>query len=125
MSKVFRLYKGGSNTYTDWDSNGNFPYDSSNREKITDPNGATARKQITSIPSPFAQIALVKTAFGEVCKMTKSNDGGGLDGNTIFHKMVSDALDIGEIFFNIDRFSEQVDIITWNPNTKIDRKSVV
>jgi hypothetical protein len=120
MSKVFRLYKGGSNTYTDWDSNGNFPYDSSNREKITDPNGATARKQITSIPSPFAQIALVKTAFGEVCKMTKSDNGGGLDGNTIFHKMVSDALDIGEIFFNIDRFSEQVDIITWNPNTKIE-----
>ena len=113
MSKIFRLGE-GSNTYTDWNESPSFPYNSNNRKKIQDPDGATAKKEITSIPSPFARIDLVKNAFREVCE---SKD---LDGQTIFHKMVSDAFDIGEIFFNIDRFSDKVEIITWNPGNCID-----
>lgn len=109
MSKIFRLGE-GSNTYTDWNASPSFPYNSNNRKKIQDPDGATARKEITSIPSPFARIDLVKNAFKEVC------DSRDLDGNTIFHKMVSDALDIGELFFNIDRFKDKLEIITWNPS---------
>lgn len=109
MSKIFRLGE-GSNTYTDWNESPSFPYNSNNRKKILDPDGATAKKEITSIPSPFARIDLVKNAFREVCE---SKD---LDGQTIFHKMVSDAFDIGEIFFNIDRFGDKVGIITWNRN---------
>lgn len=108
MSKIFRLGE-GSNTYTDWNESPSFPYNSNNRKKIQDPDGATAKKEITSIPSPFARIDLVKNAFREVC------DSQNLDGQTIFHKMVSDAFDIGEIFFNIDRFNDKVEIITWNP----------
>lgn len=108
MSKIFRLGE-GSNTYNDWNESSSFPYNSDNRKKIKDPDGATAKKEITSIPSPFARIDLVKNAFHEVC------ESGDLDGNTIFHKMVSDAFDIGEIFFNIDRFNDKVEIITWNP----------
>ena len=109
MSKIFRLGE-GSNTYTDWNESPSFPYNNNNRKKILDPDGATAKKEITSIPSPFARIDLVKNAFREVCE---SKD---LDGQTIFHKMVSDAFDIGEIFFNIDRFGDKVEIITWNRN---------
>lgn len=112
MSKIFRLGE-GSNTYTDWNESPSFPYNSNNRKKILDPDGATAKKEITSIPSPFARIDLVKNAFREVCE---SKD---LDGQTIFHKMVSDAFDIGEIFFNIDRFGDKVEIITWNPSNCI------
>ena len=108
MSKIFRLGK-GSNAYTDWNESPSFPYNSNNRKNIQDPDGATSKKEITSIPSPFARIDLVKNAFREVC------DGMDLDGKTIFHKMVSDALDIGEIFFNIDRFKDKVEVITWNP----------
>jgi hypothetical protein len=107
MSKIFRLGD-GSNTYTDWNGSPSFPYNSNNRKKIQDPDGATAKKEITSIPSPFARIDLVKNAFREVC------ESNNLDGQTIFHKMVSDAFDIGEIFFNIDRFNDKVEIITWN-----------
>ncbi len=107
MSKIFRLGE-GSNTYTDWNESPSFPYNSNSRKKIQDPDGATAKKEITSIPSPFARIDLVKNAFREVC------DSKNLDGQTIFHKMVSDAFDIGEIFFNIDRFNDKVEIITWN-----------
>lgn len=112
MSKIFRLGE-GSNTYTGWNESPSFPYNSNNRKKIQDPDGATAKKEITSIPSPFARIDLVKNAFREVC------DSNNLDGQTIFHKMVSDSFDIGEILFNIDRFNDKIEIITWNPGNHI------
>lgn len=108
MSKIFRLYKGGTDTYQDWNSAVAFPYDSKNRETIQDPEGASAKNEITSIPSPFARIDLIKMAFAEVCRSKK------LDGNTIFHKMVSDTLDVGEIFFNLDKLSDKIEIITWD-----------
>lgn len=104
MSKIFRLYQQGNETYSDWDSNLSFPYNQTARDTINDPDGASANHQITSIPSPFARIDLVKSAFAEVNKR-------GVDGNTIFHKMVSDTLDIAEIFFNIDKHRNKVEII--------------
>lgn len=111
MSKVFRLYKEGTTTYQGWNENSAFPYNSTARDTIEDPDGASAKNEITSIPSPFARIDLVKTAFREVCRRARK-EIKDLDGKTIFHKMVSDSLDVGEIFFNIDRFKNQVEIIT-------------
>lgn len=108
MSKVLRLYTGGTNTYQDWNSAVAFPYDSTARQTIQDPDGATAKHEITSIPSPFARIDLVKMAFSEVCRSKK------LDGNSIFHKMVSDTLDVGELFFNYSKLSDKIEIITWD-----------
>lgn len=118
MSKVFRLYKEGATTFQGWNENSTFPYNSNARDTIEDPDGASAKNEITSIPSPFARIDLVKTAFKEVCRRAARNIKD-LDGNTIFHKMVSDSLDIGEIFFNIDKFKEKIEIITWNPSVMI------
>jgi hypothetical protein len=94
MGKVFRIYGQGNNNIEDWAQVSNNPYTTQTIAQIKDPNGATPSKEITSIPSPFARIDLVKSAFREVV------DSGNLDGNTIFHKMVSDSLDVGEIFFN-------------------------
>lgn len=119
MSKVFRLYQGGTNTYQGWNDSPAFPYNSANRDTIEDPDGASARHEITSIPSPFARIDLIKTAFKEVCKVEKRTQKTNLDGNTIFHKMVSDAFDVGEIFFNIDKYKGKVEIITWNAKQMI------
>ena len=122
MSKIFRLYKGGTNTYKDWNNSPTFPYNSGARDdtNMPDPDGAKASKEITSIPSPFARIDLVKNAFSEIARPINTIGAKAcLDGNTIFHKMVSDTLDVGEIFFNYDRFSSIVEIITWNPNTMI------
>lgn len=119
MSKVFRLYKEGTTTYEGWNENPAFPYTSTARETIEDPDGASAKNEITSIPSPFARIDLVKTAFKEVCRRATRNIKE-LDGNTIFHKMVSDSLDVGEIFFNIDKFKDKVEIITWSPSKAIE-----
>ncbi len=111
MSKIFRLYKEGALTYKGWNESPSFPYNSTARETIEDPDGASARNEITSIPSPFARIDLIKTAFKEVCRRANQNLMD-LDGNTIFHKMVSDTFDVGEIFFNIDKLRDKVEIIT-------------
>ena len=118
MSKVFRLYKEGTTTYQGWNESPAFPYNSNARDTIEDPDGASAKNEITSIPSPFARIDLVKTAFREVCRRA-TKDIKELDGNTIFHKMVSDTLDVGEIFFNIDKFKDKIEIITWDPSAMI------
>lgn len=118
MSKIFRLYNGGSSTFENWSDTAGFPYNSTARDTIDDPDGASARNEITSIPSPFARIDLVKTAFKEVCKRATKNIKE-LDGSTIFHKMVSDSLDIGEIFFNIDKFRDKIEIIVWDYNASI------
>lgn len=114
MAKVFRLYKEGASV-TGWNSSPAFPYNSTARATIDDPDGASARNEITSIPSPFARIDLVKTAFAEVCRRKD------LDGGSIYHKMVSDTLDVGEIFFNIDKLKGIVDIITWNCDSEISQ----
>lgn len=127
MSKVFRLYKEGSTTYRDWNSSPTYPYNSNSRDTIDDPDGKSARNEITSIPSPFARIDLVKTAFKEVCKTDKKTKGVDLDGKTIFHKMVSDTLDVAEIFFNIDKFSDKIEIIKWDPDQmlgELERSSI-
>ena len=126
MSKIFRLYQGGTATYTDWNASTAFPYDSGalSDANMPDPNGANASREITSIPSPFARIDLVKNAFKNVFSGLSGQSSirdiqDALDGQTIFHKMVSDSLDVGEIFFNYDRFSTIVEIIPWDPNTMI------
>lgn len=112
-SKVYRIYLEGKNSIEGWHSEPTFQYSSTARRNIEDPDGATARYEITSIPSPFARIDLVKNAFMEVANMRV------LDGPTIFHKMVSDALDIGEIFFNIDKLSDKIEIIKWIPDNQL------
>jgi hypothetical protein len=111
MAKVFRFHN-DTDLIEHWmDSQ---PYGKTAIDGIKDPDGATASKEITSIPSPFARIDLVKTAFENV---VNSND---LDGKTIHNKTVSDSLDVAEIFFNIDRFQDKVNIIVWDKNKDLN-----
>lgn len=127
MSKIFRLYKEGKSTYEDWSSSPAFPYNSSSRDTIEDPDGASARHEITSIPSPFARIDLIKTSFKEVCKLDKNTRKIELDGKTIFHKMVSDTLDVAEIFFNLDKYTDKVEVIKWDPSlmlTELEQSNI-
>ncbi|HAT62940.1 MAG: hypothetical protein LKF48_10540 [Prevotella sp.] len=109
MSKIFRLFKEGAETFEDWHSSSAFPYNSTHLQEISDPEGDNSRNEITSIPSPFARIDIAKHAFDEVNKQ-------GMEGTTIYHKTVSDVLDVGEIFFNYDKLSDIVEIIQWNPS---------
>jgi hypothetical protein len=72
--------------------------ESSNRESFRQP---------TSIPSPFARIALVKTAFAEVAEH-------GDRALKAYQKIVSDSLDVGEILFTFDKWRTKVEILQWD-----------
>lgn len=109
-SKVLRLHHGALDTLEGWAATQKLQ--SKSIDSIKDPAGATKAKEVTSIPSPFARIDLVKTAFEYVTKE-------GLVGNTIFHKLVSDSLDVGQIFFNIEKFRDSIQIIEWKKNQEI------
>ncbi|THU39442.1 hypothetical protein FAM09_13130 [Niastella caeni] len=107
MSKIFRLHTGSSENIEHWQT-----ITSALTEtfinSIDDPAGSTAHTQITSIPSPFARMDLVRTAFQYVNSKKK------LDGTTIYHRMVSDCLDVAEIFFNIDALHDKIEVLEWN-----------
>lgn len=113
MAKVLRLHKGAADTIEHWDNSsiiGTNAIDS-----IEDPIGATDKKEITSIPSPFARMDLVKRAFKIVAEGSES-----LDGKTAYHKLVSDCLDVGQIFFNIEKYRKFVEIIVWDKKACLD-----
>jgi hypothetical protein len=111
MGKIFRLHTGALNTITHWGTSALIGTNSINT--INDPNIQNIKKEITSIPSPFARIDLVKQAFKYV-------NANGLDGNTQYHKLVSDTLDVAEIFFNIDKYNGIIDIIEWDKAKEIN-----
>lgn len=115
MGTVLRLHKEADNNIVDWTGDVNKVYGSDVIDQIIDPSGARADKEITSIPSPFARIDLAKSAFDIVA--TENN----LEGETIYHKMVSDCLDIGEIFFNYDKLSDKIDIIVWDKDIELEK----
>ena len=121
MAKVFRLYNiQGNNNIVDWQESKE--YGTQAISEIVDPDGATARKEITSIPSPFARIDLVKTAFREVTNMARDakDKRAALKGGTIYHKMVSEMFDVAQIFFNIDRFKDKFEILVWDRKKDLD-----
>lgn len=127
MSKVFRLYNiQADNNIIDWQASK--VYGSQAISEITDPDGADAKKEITSIPSPLARIDLIKSAFKEVVDMAnrepRDKEYASYDGKTIYHKMVSDALDVAEIFFNFDKFKDKFEIIVWDRKKDLDSSGV-
>lgn len=110
MSKVFRYHQ-GIDTISGWGISTKYNNKIYGHDKgaIEDPAGATASKEITSIPSPFARMDLVKAAFDYV-------NNAGLDGKTIHHKMVSHALDVAQMFFNYDTLhsAKLLELIKWD-----------
>ena len=73
---------------------------------ISSPNNNSTH-QPTSIPSPFARIALVKTAFSEVTQH-------GVNALAAYQQIVSDTLDVAEIFFTYNKWRNKIDIIRWD-----------
>lgn len=112
MAKVLRLHKGASNTISNWENSTKIGVKAI--DSIIDPAAATDKKEITSIPSPFARMDLVKRAFKYVAEQ-------GLDGRTAYHKLVSDSLDVGQIFFNIEKYRDVIEIIVWDKKNQLDQ----
>lgn len=89
------------------------PYSGDDIQKISDPNGDTVEHPRTAIPSPFAQVDLVLTAF-ETLAATGLKAGAAMH-----HRLVSDALDIAQILFDLPGHSRHLRILRWNPQAEI------
>jgi len=119
MSKIFGYTKKGGQHWFTSDA-----YSDKEIESIKDPEGGSEISLPTAIPSPFARIDLVKTAFRNI---TKSPDLKAYtkDGNVVSgkddEKLVSDALDLTEILFNIDSIKDKIKIIVWDRETELTK----
>lgn len=110
-TKVYRLFQ--DKDLQDWEDRGE-PYGPTVIEDISNPDGDNSLTDPTSIPSPFARVDLVRSAFKYVA------DSNNFDGNTIYHKLVSDCFDVAEMFFNFDQLGDRVQIKTWDKNTDLN-----
>ncbi len=137
MGKILRVNQDNNqkgNTLNGWDKS--TKYNSDDAEKIVDPlisaggnnsvgNITQSIKEITSIPSPFARMELVKSAFEYVSHKDSNGNYDRIDGNTVWHKIVSDTLDVGQIFFELEDFRKRgVSVLTWDPNPLINNNEL-
>ena len=88
-------------------------YNADEIEMIEDPNGGLSQQPRTAIPSPFAQMDLVKNAFKRLS--THAN----LHGEAMDEKLVANALDVAQLFFNYAELRNQLRIVEWNRDTQL------
>jgi hypothetical protein len=81
-------------------------------DQIVDPS-ESVKKLLTAIPSPFARIHLVDSAFHFVNARDKQQTPKH-EGNNVFHKLVSDCLDVLELLFNGNTLSTEVQTSYWS-----------
>lgn len=128
MGHVFRINKAGNNansnltTIVDWSSSSATTFTHGFVAEIADTT--TTQREITSIPSPFARIELVKEAFMKVLPPTLDNSTvdqvkEAVYGRTIYHKMVSDTLDVAQLFFSYPNMEDKLEIIVWDRHKEI------
>ncbi len=79
---------------------------------IPDPNGGKGSEP-TSIPSPFARMDLANSAFSYVNSM-------GANAGFMYQKIVSDCLDIAEIFFSPYQFGSDIQVVPWDLTDEIN-----
>ncbi|MFN3588366.1 MAG: hypothetical protein ACK4UP_03225 [Spirosomataceae bacterium] len=104
MSKVLAFHN--SQTGNHWFTSKE--YGSNEIDAIRDPQGGDTQQSPTSIPSPFARFDLVRSAFANLARNPK------LEGTMNDKKLVSEALDLGELLFNFDNFQNNIKIVSWN-----------
>jgi hypothetical protein len=88
-------------------------YEDDEIKAIKDPNGGLTKSPKTAIPSPFAQMDLVKNAF------LRLSQDDNLKGAVFDEKLVSNALDVAQIFFEFDNYADLVKVITWKKTEMI------
>ena len=111
MNKIFRLHNNGPETVEDWQET--MAMQQVHINTIPDPAGAKVSHEITAIPTPFARIDIATNAFRQV------QSSGQPDGTTIYHKVVSDCLDVLEIFFQAPLLGNDIEIIPWNSGIRM------
>ncbi|MCP9769419.1 hypothetical protein EGI22_16065 [Lacihabitans sp. LS3-19] len=87
--------------------------DKADIDSILDPEGGKTKEMPTSIPSPFARFDLVRAAFANIYRLkdkASPND----------QKLVSEALDVAQVFFNYENLKAKVSIIRWDKEIGIE-----
>ena len=92
------------------------PYSDDDIRQIKDPNGGLSRNPRTAIPSPFAQLDLVKNAFEHLQPTPQ-----GMVGIASEQIMVSNALDVAQLFFEYENHRDQLHIVRWNKTAELER----
>lgn len=111
MNKVFGYTQ---NSGKDWFTSSQ--YLDREIEAIKDPQGGNNISLPTAIPTPFARIDLVKTAFKNISntpQLKTYNKNGNVVASKEDEKLVSDALDLLELLYNKDNVPD-LRIITWD-----------
>jgi hypothetical protein len=112
MSKLFgHTGKGGK----DWFISD--AYSDNEIRSIIDTEAGSEISLPTAIPSPFARMDLVKTAFNNITKtpsLRSSSKDGIVTAGINDEKLVSDTLDLCEILFNYDTIKDKINIIIWD-----------
>lgn len=106
-NKTLTLHNTNEGNGEHWYSRQN-EYGKKEIDGIIDPEGGNTKEPPTSIPSPFARFDLVRTAFA---KLSQSET---LNGEPNDKRLVSECLDVGQIFFNYDKLKDKVKIIKWD-----------
>nr|MBA3986412.1 hypothetical protein [Flavobacteriales bacterium] len=115
MAKVFRIFKNSGQNKSNWFTS--FEIGSGAIDSIT-VQETEGKKLPTSIPSPFAQMDLVRTAFKNVCdEFIKGTD---LDSIKDIHRIVSNALDIGQILFKYETNAASLSIESWDKSNNLN-----
>lgn len=85
---------------------------------ISDPNGGLSAMPRTAIPSPFAQMDLVKNAFRRLSMNPQ------LTGEIMDERLVANALDVAQLFFNLPELRTQLRIVEWNKTSALQQLSL-
>lgn len=113
MAKVYTLYSNGTQN-SGWFVTQSFT--PNNIQSIV----ADGKEAATSIPSPFAQMALVKAAFDFLAQPgCDIHYDANTKENRAHHKLVSDALDVAQLFFEFSRYKRNLKIVSWDSATNI------
>jgi hypothetical protein len=80
---------------------------------MSDPNGGLSAQPRTAIPSPFAQMDLVKNAFRRLSMNPR------LNGELMDEKLVGNALDVAQLFFNLPELRTKLRVVEWNKTSAL------
>ena len=112
MSKILSYNKKSNGE--DW-FDINRQYSRDEIDSISDPSAGLTENPRTAIPSPFAQMDLVKNAF------LRLSYNAILKGQQQDERLVSQALDIAQLFFIYSELKEKLHIIEWNRAVNLDQ----
>lgn len=82
---------------------------------IDDPNAGLSIKPRTAIPSPFAQMDLVKNAFRRLAMDPHVN------GELMDERLVGNALDVAQLFFNLPELASVLHVVEWNKTAALQQ----